>query len=117
MSSALHLPSPARHPPRPLRRLGLAAACAGLLAACSTAPTAPSITQPAALPSTWAASVPVTTAPSAHAPALDRAALASWWRQFDDPLLGDLVEQALQANTDLAAARSRLLQARALRAS
>jgi NodT family efflux transporter outer membrane factor (OMF) lipoprotein len=39
--------------------------------------------------------------------------LAFWWRQFRDPLLDGLVRQALQDNHDLAAARARLLQARA----
>jgi NodT family efflux transporter outer membrane factor (OMF) lipoprotein len=116
-------------PPGSLARLGLAAACAGLIAACAQTPTAPTTpgttaaSAPVAVPATWAAALPE---PSPAAPpdaaqkaaqAADRSALASWWRQFDDPLLGSLVEEALQANTDLAAARAKLLQARALRAS
>lgn len=125
MPSALRSPPPphtvALRPPRPRARLGLAVACAGLIAACSTAPTAPpssaTATPSVALPSAWAATAPPGASTPAAAPALDHAALASWWRLFDDPLLGELVEQALQANTDLAAARARLLQARALRAS
>lgn len=112
-------PGPTR-PPRPPLRHWVAATVAGLLAACAHTPepSGSTASSPAVvLPSAWAASAPASTALPAEAPALDRAALASWWRWFDDPLLGDLVEQALQANTDLAAARARLLQARALRAS
>ena len=123
MPSALRSP-PSSPPDSPrarqsLTRVGLATlacACASLLAACAHAPGASGTgTDPpaGALPSAWAASAP----PPANAPAPDPAALATWWRQFDDPLLGTLVEEALQANTDLATARVKLLQARALRAS
>jgi NodT family efflux transporter outer membrane factor (OMF) lipoprotein len=38
--------------------------------------------------------------------------LTRWWRSFDDPVLGDLVEQAAAANLDLAQATARLRQAR-----
>lgn len=38
-----------------------------------------------------------------------------WWNRFDDPLMGALVTEALQANLDLGIARTRLAQARALR--
>jgi NodT family efflux transporter outer membrane factor (OMF) lipoprotein len=41
--------------------------------------------------------------------------LASWWNRFDDPLLGQLVKQALQANTSVLGAQAALRQARALR--
>lgn len=41
--------------------------------------------------------------------------LASWWQQFDDPLLGRLVEQAMQSNTSVASAQAALRQAWALR--
>lgn len=47
--------------------------------------------------------------------ARDDARLAAWWRLFDDPLLVDLVEAALKANTDLRSASATLAQARALR--
>lgn len=47
--------------------------------------------------------------------ALDRAALAEWWRQFRDPLLDGLVADALAANRDLATARAQLREARARR--
>src|SRR3546814_6371495 len=39
-------------------------------------------------------------------------ALASWWTSFDDPVLNTLVEQAIDANLDIAQAKARLRQAR-----
>lgn len=41
-------------------------------------------------------------------------AQAGWWRLFEDPALDRLVERAEAANTDIAMATARLLQARAL---
>lgn len=41
--------------------------------------------------------------------------LAAWWTRLDDPLLSDLVREALQASPDLRAARARLREARARR--
>lgn len=41
-----------------------------------------------------------------------RAALATWWTSFNDPLLNELIGRALGANLDLAVAQARLLQAR-----
>jgi len=38
-----------------------------------------------------------------------------WWTRFDDPLMGELITEALQTNLDLGIARARLRQARALR--
>jgi len=38
--------------------------------------------------------------------------LTRWWQRFDDPVLGQLVEQASAANTDVAQAVARLRQAR-----
>lgn len=58
------------------------------------------------VPSGWSA----TTAP-AGVP-ID---LANWWQRFNDPVLTQLVEQALQSNTDVRAAQAALKQARALR--
>lgn len=46
---------------------------------------------------------------------LDALVLAQWWRQFHDPLLDRLVEDALAANLDLATARAKLREARAWR--
>jgi NodT family efflux transporter outer membrane factor (OMF) lipoprotein len=42
--------------------------------------------------------------------------LARWWERLGDPLLSDLVAQAMQANTDLRSAQTRLREARARRA-
>ncbi len=41
--------------------------------------------------------------------------LAPWWRHFDDPLLGSLIEQSLIANTSVKSAQAALRQSRALR--
>lgn len=43
------------------------------------------------------------------------AELARWWLRFDDPLLTALVDQALAANTRVAAAQATVRQAQALR--
>lgn len=45
---------------------------------------------------------------------LDARGLAQWWQRFDDPLLTELVEQALAANNSIAAAEGRLRTARAV---
>lgn len=47
----------------------------------------------------------------------DAAQLATWWRQFDDPQLAALVEQALARNTSLRSAQATLREARAARAA
>lgn len=41
--------------------------------------------------------------------------LSAWWKQWNDPLLSELVDAAQQASPSLASARSRLVQARATR--
>lgn len=86
---------------RSLRRLAALSGLA-LTAACST----PSI-QPAA------PSVPLATAFSHD----DRSATASpdqaWWAGYGDPVLARLVEEAMQANQDLAIAMQRVRRARA----
>ncbi len=38
--------------------------------------------------------------------------LAVWWRQFNDPLLTDLIDRATAANLDIAVSQTRLIQAR-----
>ncbi|MGE8249658.1 MAG: TolC family protein, partial [Stenotrophomonas bentonitica] len=40
--------------------------------------------------------------------------VASWWAQFDDPVLEQLVHEALGANLDLRIAMSRVREARAV---
>lgn len=44
---------------------------------------------------------------------VNTADLVTWWRSFDDPLLAELVEQALRENLDVAQAAARVTQARA----
>jgi NodT family efflux transporter outer membrane factor (OMF) lipoprotein len=44
--------------------------------------------------------------------AMTNARLANWWTSFDDPMLNDLIAQAIAGNLDLQIARQRLLQAR-----
>ena len=56
-------------------------------------------------------------APAGTASAPDAAALAQWWRQFNDPTLDALVQQALQHNTTLRVALSTLREAQANRAA
>jgi NodT family efflux transporter outer membrane factor (OMF) lipoprotein len=43
----------------------------------------------------------------------DPASLAIWWKSFDDPLLSQLVSEALAQNLDLAQASARMAQTRA----
>lgn len=59
--------------------------------------------------------VPVPAAWSLHGAPAPATALADWWQRFDDPLLTQLVTQALQANTTVRSAQAALAQARALR--
>jgi NodT family efflux transporter outer membrane factor (OMF) lipoprotein len=95
-----------RAEPRPCR---LILACAWLLTLGGCASLVPP--QGAAplpdLPAAWASAEP---GGVGHA-----TPLASWWNRFDDPLLGQLVKQALQANTSVLGAQAALRQARALR--
>lgn len=86
---------------RDLRALTLAAA-ASLLTACAVGPDY----RP---PET-----PVAVAFGAQAGYAAAEPVAEFWRGFDDPQLGRLVEGALAANTDLRAAVARVEQARAI---
>ncbi len=53
---------------------------------------------------------------SAHSSHYDRSRFeSSWWRQFDDPILDQLVEQSLQENRQLRVAFARLRAAQAIR--
>lgn len=40
--------------------------------------------------------------------------LAQWWRRLNDPLLGQLIDEAVSGNLDVAAAKARIREARAL---
>ncbi|MDR2856802.1 MAG: efflux transporter outer membrane subunit [Novosphingobium sp.] len=73
-----------------------------LLSACTVGPNyKPKSAAELGVPDQWS----VTAAPTAED-------ITRWWRNFDDPVLGQLVEQAASANLDLAQAAARLRQAR-----
>ena len=84
------------------------AALIGHIAACASGLPAPeqvvSDAQAQLVPTHWQDAAP--------APA-DELALVHWWSQFDDATLTQLIEQGLQSNNDIAAARGRLRAARA----
>lgn len=84
----------------PILMLGTA-----MLSACSVGPDyRPKSAAELSVPEGW--SVPAgPAAPSAED-------LSRWWGRFDDPVLGQLVEQAASANLDIAQAVARLRQAR-----
>lgn len=91
----------------------LAAGMAATLAGCAV-PTPPrSADTPA--PAQWHAPRPAGDAlpPLPHDG--DPAALVQWWRQFNDPLLVELVQAAQAASPTVASARSRIEQSRATR--
>ncbi|MGE4240250.1 efflux transporter outer membrane subunit [Ramlibacter sp.] len=88
------------------RLRSLAAICAAvLLSACAAVPRPPA-TPTATLPPQWHAPLP-------HDGKL--ADLTVWWQQFNDPLLIDLIDAAQTAAPTVAAAVSRIDQARAAR--
>ena len=58
--------------------------------------------------------VPGGYAEAGAADALPDAEFAAWWRKFDDPLLSNLIERALDQNLDVGAAAARIREARAL---
>ena len=76
--------------------------CVAALSACSAGPDyRPKTAGELGAPDQWS----VGAAPG-------KADLTAWWSTFDDPVLGQLVEQAAAANLDLAQAAARLRQAR-----
>jgi len=85
-------------------RLAVPLVVAALLAACATPPPPPSIETIA--PAQWYAPLP-------HEGQLVE--LSRWWAQFNDPLLTELIDAGQQVSPTLAAAQSRLAQARAAR--
>lgn len=104
----MNLRSPSRQPTHRLAAL-LALASVALLTACA-APLAPDNRRPdTAVPGHWSG---VTSPPTAGQ---TPTAMGNWWQRFNDPLLADLVTQALQANTSVRGAQAALRQARAQR--
>ncbi|MEO6408450.1 MAG: efflux transporter outer membrane subunit [Burkholderiaceae bacterium] len=82
------------------------AGCAGLAPTPTASPAFAAQVQADTLPPVWQATLPDA------APAGD---LARWWSSFDDPLLAGLVDAAQAASPSIAAAASRIEQARAAR--
>jgi NodT family efflux transporter outer membrane factor (OMF) lipoprotein len=80
---------------------------AALGAGCAIGPDyrEPSMSQPDA----WQAQA----RPAVAAGATDPASLAAWWTTLNDPLLDELIQQALEGNRTVAQARARLTEARA----
>jgi NodT family efflux transporter outer membrane factor (OMF) lipoprotein len=75
-----------------------------LMAGCASVSAPRPVAATAAAPQQWQAPLP-------HGGRAD--ALASWWSQFDDAVLTDLIAAAQTASPDIATARSRIEQARA----
>lgn len=94
---------------RPLSACALGAAFCLLAGCAGHAGPPPSSTLQ--LPEQWR--TPAADTPGTDAPAPGRALDQEWWRAFGDPVLGDLVGQALSRNGDLRIARARLLESQA----
>jgi len=87
-------------------RLGVSALALALLAGCAAV--GPDYHPPTTqVPSQWQGVA------DASPETVDAAALAQWWRQFHDPVLDRLIDDALKANVSLATARAQLREARA----
>lgn len=78
------------------------------LSGCASVMPTPAPAPALAVPTHWSASLQGDNT----APALS---LTTWWSHFNDPMLSQLVTQALQANTSVATAQAALAQAFALR--
>jgi len=93
--------------PRSLSRLALPALAAGTvllaLAGCATAAATRAATTPTP-PAAWQ---------QAAASPRDEAALAQWWRQFNDPILDELIVRALASSPDVRTAVAKVTEARA----
>jgi len=92
---------------------GVAAAASLLLGACSAF--APPVAMPEKTPPPLDAA-PAWLAPPPPAPAVSKAAqaeLRDWWKQFNDPVLLEMIDAAQAASPTIAAAASRIEQARA----
>ena len=108
-SRANPITAPMCYAPRPLpalRRLGgvtLSVALALALAACAVGPdyTTPEVS----VPDAWDS---VSAGTPAAAPQLSQ-----WWRRLDDPLLTQLIAEAVEGNLDVATAKAQIREARA----
>jgi outer membrane protein, multidrug efflux system len=89
---------------------GTALFCLGLvLAGCASTRRAPLPPIVLDVPSAW--STPVTTTAQPRQPT----SLVAWWTRFNDPILTNLINDALLANTSIQSAQAAIAQARALR--
>jgi multidrug efflux system outer membrane protein len=84
-----------------------ATCCACVVSGCAVTTPLPLAEPLAAVPSRWSS---FDSKASAEVPSL-----SLWWRRFDDRMLSDLIDQALQHNTSVNTAMAALRQARALR--
>jgi multidrug efflux system outer membrane protein len=105
------MPSPFHRPAHwPLAALTIAVAA---LSACAGGPSGTALPSPVKAPTSWSADAgeaPVSPpSPSPPSP------LGAWWSRFHDPVLSQLVTQALAANTQVLGAQASLREARALR--
>lgn len=90
-----------------LRLFAIAGTCAGLAVGCAMGPDY--VEQSPVAPEQWQA------APATNSPALGPETLKTWWRQFNDAALNQLMTRALTGNLDLKMAQARIEQARAER--
>lgn len=98
-------PSPAE-PSKLCRALPSALALAVMLSGCASLSRQATGLPQAPVPTAWSTGAATPAAATS---------LAQWWWRFNDPLLGTLVTQALEANTTVRSAQAALQQARALR--
>lgn len=89
-----------------MKLLRLVTAAAGLLLLAACAVPRPPDSTAASAPPRWYAPLP-------HGGTL--ADMKQWWRQFDDPLLVDLIEVAQAASPNVASAGARIAEARSAR--
>lgn len=78
-----------------------------LLSACASAPQ--KNVSAVTVPARW--SQPVATSPAP----LDTTALSQWWRRFEDPVLDQLIADALANSSDIRTAVSKIAESRAVR--
>ncbi|MDB5656612.1 MAG: efflux system, outer rane lipoprotein NodT [Tardiphaga sp.] len=88
-----------------LTRLGAVLMAGSTLSACAVGPDY--FGAPIALPTQWGNAKP--------AAAKKPVSLSHWWTRLGDPTLNGLIEEAVQSNLDVAAAKARIREARATR--